>query len=325
MDLLSGSWPGEIFLFRGGAGRTFAAPVKLRRKDGKCINVTGGVRTEEDGMLLVAGDATFERSGEKLVILYEGERIEVPKGGRAGITGTASAVHACDWDGDRDLDLLVGVIGGGVYLVPNEGDGKTPAFGAERALEAGGEPIGCAGDAGPFAADWDGDGDLDLLLGSGDGSVRLHRNAGKPGEPLLAAGEELLPACDVAWDGSAPAEPRRGIRSKICAADWNGDGRLDLLVGDYTTMRPPPAERGEEETAAIAKARADLDAAAAAKKEIRLKLAMHPPSGKEEVKKLAQRVEELDAEMARLRGTLPDEYEEHGFVWLFLRRPAKDG
>jgi hypothetical protein len=27
------------------------------------------------------------------------------------------------------------------------------------------------------------------------------------------------------------------VRSKVCAADWNGDGRLDLLVGDFTAQQ----------------------------------------------------------------------------------------
>ena len=42
LDILSGSWPGELFLFRGGKGRTFAAPVKLKDKDSKTIEITGG-------------------------------------------------------------------------------------------------------------------------------------------------------------------------------------------------------------------------------------------------------------------------------------------
>ena len=44
LDLLSGSWPGELFFFRGGPERTFAAPVKLKDKDGKTINIGGGIR-----------------------------------------------------------------------------------------------------------------------------------------------------------------------------------------------------------------------------------------------------------------------------------------
>ena len=46
----------------------------------------------------------------------------------------------------------------------------------------------------------------------------------------------------------SPQGAARGIRSKVCVADWNGDGRLDLLVGDFTTQKPdrpsrPPRKR----------------------------------------------------------------------------------
>ena len=91
LDVLSGSWPGELFLFRGGPGRTFAAPIKLKNKDGKTINIGGGRRGDSGEMILIAGDATYEKTDNGTVIVYDGERIEIPEGKQAGITGTASA------------------------------------------------------------------------------------------------------------------------------------------------------------------------------------------------------------------------------------------
>src|SRR5205823_6285556 len=126
---------------------------------------------------------------------------------------------AADWDGDGDLDLLVGDINGRVYLVPNEGSPTSYAFGKERPLEAGGQPLKVEGDAGPFAADWDGDGDLDLLVGAGDGRVSLFRNIGSSKAPDLAAAETLVPPGEAAFGPDAPKEPRRGMRAKVCAAD----------------------------------------------------------------------------------------------------------
>src|SRR5262249_45321949 len=148
-------------------------------------------------------------------------------------TGCASAVHATDWDGDGDLDLIVGDIQGDVQLIPNEGSAKAYAFGKPRPLKldpasarpAGslftevkrlvsgrreaGDAVHVEGDAGPFAADWDGDGDLDLLVGSGDGSVVLFRNIGSPKAPKLAAAEQLVPPGEAAFGGKAPKQPRR--------------------------------------------------------------------------------------------------------------------
>ena len=52
-------------------------------------------------------------------------------------------------------------------------------------MDADGRPIKVAGDAAPVAADWDGDGVLDLLVGAEDGSVVWYRNAGTPRAPKL--------------------------------------------------------------------------------------------------------------------------------------------
>jgi hypothetical protein len=322
-DLISGSWPGEIFFFKGlGKGR-FAAPVKLKDKKDKTINIGGGLRKEPGGMILVAGDAQFEKTAKGTVILYEGQRIEVPDGKRAGITGTASSVHAVDWNGDGKIDLLVGDVRGHVYLVPNEGTPRKYAFGKERKLQSGGKSLLVNGDAGPFACDWDGDGKLDLLVGAGDGSVWFYRNIGKAKEPKLAAGVQLVPPGDARFGADAPKKPTRGIRAKVCAVDWNGDGRLDLLVGDFATQKPDHPEPTAREKAEHAKLRKELDSARERFSELYQKLhgqaAVKAPKERE---KLEKEFNEVRSRMGELQNRLPSEYENHGWVWLFLRKPA---
>ncbi len=140
------------------------------------------------------------------------------------IKQTAAVPYAIDWDGDGDLDLLVGDIKGKVFLVPNEGTREKPGFGQAQELQAGGKSIQVPhGDAGPCVADWDGDGKADLLVGAGNGSVLWHRNIGTKEKPQLEAPVKLVQL------------PKGSIRVKICVFDWNGDGRLDLLVGDFAS------------------------------------------------------------------------------------------
>jgi hypothetical protein len=325
IDLLSGSWPGEIFFFKGDPKRAFAPPVKLKNKLGKTINIDGGRRPDSGNYLLIAGDAQFESTPKGQVIIYEGERIEVPEGKQAGITGTASTVHAVDWNGDGKLDLLVGNIGGGVYLVPNEGDAKSFAFGKEEKLQAAGKAISApGGDAGPFAADWDGDGKLDLLVGAGDGSVWLYRNLGKGKLPELAVGVQLVPPGKTSYGADVPKEPRRGTRAKVCAADWNGDGKLDLLVGDYATQKPNLPEPTPEEKAEHDKLRKELQTVQKRWSELYEQIyGTKRLKEKEKREPLEKEMRTVRERMQELHKRLPRESETHGWIWLFVRQTAE--
>jgi hypothetical protein len=193
-DVLSGSWPGELYFFKGQGKGRYAAAKKLEGTDGKVINA-----------------------------------------------GSASTVFATDWRGTGKLDLLVGCIDGFVWLVPNEGTRHKPAFGKPVKLSAAGKEIRVAhGDSHPVAADWDGTGKPGLVVGCGDGSVLWFRNGGTRTEPKLAAAVTLVPAAPESRpDTKEPRGPVRGTRAKVWVGDWDGDGRLDLLVGDFSMSQGP--------------------------------------------------------------------------------------
>lgn len=329
-DILSGSWPGEIFLFKGTEDNSFAAPDMIKDKDGKFINIGGGIRKEtmfrpfgqdQPEGLLIAGNAKFERTPEGTFVSYHGQRLESTKDRPIAITGTASAAHATDWDRDGDYDLIIGTIRGKVYLVPNEGTPESYIFGKEQQLQAGGKPINVKRGAGPFTADWDSDGDLDLLVGADDGSVSLYRNTGSTKSPELASAVQLVAPVEKTSSRQPPKDVRRGSRSKICVTDWNEDGLLDLLVGDFTYQKPNLPEFTDEQKAEHTRLRKELDKVRERYRTLSEKLyGKDRISTKEQIEQTEKEQEEVREHMTELRSILPVESERHGWIWLFLRK-----
>jgi len=199
-------------------------------------------------------DGTFQVA--EALTGIDDEPLIIPMGEDAEQNGGTSLENICtrpmavDWDGDDDLDLVVGNFGGSFYVFRGEGEGKFAPV--PEPLLANGELLKIAGQhSDPFVVDWDADGDLDLLSGSSTGGVQWAENRAEAGSsPEFAAFEVLIEMVPQIGDGSLLAEndlTGPSTSTRIWVEDVNFDGKLDILVGDSVRLVSPAEGLGEEE------------------------------------------------------------------------------
>jgi len=151
-----------------------------------------------------------------------------------------------DYDGDGSLDLVVGVedwtdygwdnaydangnwtngpLHGFVYVLRNLGTSDKPSYDEPVNVLADGKPVDVYGMPSPNFADFDGDGDLDLLCGEFVDSFNYFENVGSRTKPQYASARKLE------HDGQPIKMDLQMIVPS--AIDWDGDGDVDLIVGD---------------------------------------------------------------------------------------------
>lgn len=146
---------------------------------------------------------------------------------------------AVDWDGDGRVDLLVGDEAGRVWFVRNGGtvDGE-PVFRRPVAVPCADAPLRVGALPVPAAADWTGRGRVDVIVGNSAGELLFLANRGAPerpalgpARPLSAGGRRVRVAAGPTGSIQGPSESKFGYTCPT-AADWDGDGRPDLLLSD---------------------------------------------------------------------------------------------
>jgi hypothetical protein len=191
-------------------------------------------------------------------------------------------------------------------------------------VQAAGKPVKVNGDASPVAADWDGDGRPDLVVGAEDGSVVWFRNAGTAAQPRLEAPRPLVGKSPVGWNDDSRRGPNDwGLRVKICVVDWDGDGRLDLLLGDRCGSFQGRPSQTEKERAEEGTANDQLPGLRRQWADTFRAYRQASAAGTADAGELRTRLVRLKDEIARVQevqGRYRPRSQSHGYVWLFLRR-----
>lgn len=192
-DLLAGDTKGQVWLFLNTG--TDAAPV-----------LAEGVRLESAGNTIVGSSSD-----------------------KASMMGVYSKLHYADWNGDGLDDILIGQSSAGhdIVMYKNVGTKSEPKFAKPVPVDLPGPKMSRPS---PYVFDWDGDGKVDLLLGTERAEVYFCRNVGTNKEPKLEKGKKL----DLVGDGFD-----KGYRCRIDVADFNDDGKSDIVVGNrYQGEKP---------------------------------------------------------------------------------------
>jgi len=227
MDLLVGEEDGVMQYFENTGSATdpqFAAPQRnpFGLNSSYYFALPEFADIDGDGdMDLLVGEyygamQYFENTGS-----VSAPQFAVPQANPFGLDSTyvISMPDFADLDGDGDLDLLVGEYYGAMHYYENTGTTSNPQFGAAQL-----NPFGLDSTyyvSFPDLADLDGDGDLDLLVGEQYGTMQYFENTGSATEPQFDAPQKNPFGIVTAYYTAIPA-----------IADLDGDGDLDLLVGE---------------------------------------------------------------------------------------------
>ena len=223
LDFISGSYdPGNAYLFRGAGDGKYEAVEEIRDKS---------------GLAVVHHPIEFAKYQE----LKDDPDADKDKATELRVASFGSWVATVDWEADGDLDLLIGSFRGELFRRVNEGTRNEPVYGTESIqVRADGQPLKVEAHADPVVADWDSDGLWDLVVSAGDGSVGWYKNVGTEEAPQFGARRPLVPAASenkFFEQNLKPGEaPVPGVRAQICVTDYNGDGLLDLILGDYSDI-----------------------------------------------------------------------------------------
>ena len=264
LDIISGNSAGYVAFIENLSGKGVAEPQWAEPKLLSCARP--------------ARERTLASSGG----LVSCEPIRLMAGPNGSIQGPIekkwgyTCLSVGDWDGDGLCDILVNTIWGKPLVFRNVGTRTAPKLAAPAGLEVaweGAQPALAWGwykpdvtdsprelitqwRTTPLMYDLDGDGLMDLVMLDQAGTLAYFRRARRDGRLVLLPPAHVL--CDekgeplaLAGRGNHAGPPQNYAggsgRKKIALLDWDGDGKVDLLVNSKNAVwyRQVKAEDGK--------------------------------------------------------------------------------
>jgi hypothetical protein len=259
MDIVTGEIEGNVHLHLNKGSKEkpfFKAPVKIASispdmyPDPFLIDLNGDGKRD---LILGARSGKiyyYQNKGSDEAPVFKGFTLLKPNG-KNSPGGRLSHIHFADWNADGTVDLLLGNDHGEVRVFPGRiKDGKI-SFNNEILLRTE-EKVELVSKVHPVITlgDWNGDGKTDIIAGGEGPELRLFLNKGAK-EKAEFVDYSIIPNVEMKADAFLQASEEEKklwdnpglefITEYLGNAapelvDWDKDGKLDLLVGNYAGL-----------------------------------------------------------------------------------------
>jgi len=260
-DIVFGSEDGYVYSCKGSLPRqrppAFHPPESVLQRNPfvatGSLSVPSAVDWDDDGDLdLIVGCSAgyveyWENVGTRRKPIFTspvrlkaaGDTIRIQAGCRGSIQGPNEAKWGytcpvvCDWDGDGLKDIVLSEIRGEHLFYRNVGRPGNPVLDHPKPIRVAGRPLRTVWRTRPIAQDLNSDGLADYVCLDKQGYLTIHWRRRRSGRLILGKGirPRYADGCQVKMDGVAG----KVGRTQLCAADWDGDGDWDILLGAHET------------------------------------------------------------------------------------------